>query len=322
MMASAEMQAYLAQLRDEERRIGVRNKVLWGSLGAGLLVLLLILWGVYRATVGAYAVIDELEVRQHPVDQGRLDIHFRVLSPGKVHCRRVSGGVQTDVIDRFEEAATVDRPWSWTYRPGEPIDLTLWYRGGLLRRTYRASFPTTDRADVVILADTTGSMSPCLDELKRKCAEFSAQLTRQALEHRFALLGFGDTAEGPWLDRHDFTTDVEQFAAAVENVKRFDGGDFPESALDALEEALRLPYDEGALRRFYLVTDAEYHEPTRSGLSADEIVARLGKEQVMLRVFSKREFEADYARLLGETGKFQEIEHFGQVLSEGRLLGY
>jgi len=321
MMASAEMQAYLAQLRDEERRIGVRNKVLWGSLGAGLLVLLLILWGVYRATVGAYAVIDELEVRQHPVDQGRLDIHFRVLSPGKVHCRRVSGGVQTDVIDHFDKASTVDRPWSWTYRPGKPIELTLWYRRGLLRRTYRASFPTTDRADVVILADTTGSMSPYLDELKRKCAEFSAQLTRQALQHRFALLGFGDTAEGPWLDRHDFTADVGQFAAAVENVKRFDGGDFPESALDALEEALRLPYDEGALRRFYLVTDAEYHEPTRTGLSAEQIAKRLADQQIMLWVFSKRQFEADYARLLGETGKFQEIEHFGQVLSEGRLLG-
>jgi len=321
MMASAEMQAYLAQLRDEERRVGVRNKVLWGSLGAGLLVLLLILWGIYRATVGAYAVIDELEVRQHPVDQGRLDIHFRVLSPGKVHCRRVSGGVQTDVIDHFDKTSTVDRPWSWTYRPGKPVELTLWYRSGLLRRTYRASFPTTDRADVVILTDTTGSMSPYLDELKRKCAQFSAQLKRQAIEHRFALLGFGDTAEGPWLDRHDFTADVGQFAAAVENVKRFDGGDFPESALDALEEALRLPYDEGALRRFYLVTDAEYHEPTRNGLSAEQIAARLGKQQVMLWVFSKRQFEADYARLLGETGKFQEIEHFGQVLSEGRLLG-
>jgi len=321
MMASAEMQAYLAQLRDEERRIGLRNRFLWGGLGAGLLVLLLILWGVYRSTVGAYAVIDELEVRQHPVEQGRLEFRFRVLLPGKVHCRRVSDGVQTDLIDHFDAACTVDRPWSWTYRPGRPIELTLWYRRGLLRRTYRSSFPTTDRADIVILMDTTGSMSPQIDELKQKCVAFSAQLKRQALEHRFALLGFGDTAEGPWLDRHEFTPDVGQFVAAVDNVKRFDGGDFPESALDALEEALRLPYAERALRRFYLVTDAAYHDPTRSGLSAEQIAARLKKQQVMLRVFSKREFEADYAKLLGETGKFQEIEHFGRVLSEGRLLG-
>jgi len=321
MMGSAEMQAYLAQLRDEERRLGMRNKVLWGSLAAGLLVLLIILWGVYRATVGAYAVIGDLEIRQHPVDQGRLDIHFRVHSPGKVHCRRVSGGVQTDLIDHFDEPCSVDRPWSWTYRPGKPVELTIWYRRGLLRRTHQVSFPTTDRADVVILADTTGSMSPYLDELKEKCAEFSAQLKRQSLEHRFALLGFGDTAEGPWLDRHGFTADVAQFAASVENVKRFDGGDLPESALDALEEALRLAYDEGALRRFYLVTDAGFHEPTRSGLSAEQVAARLAEQQVMLRVFSKREFEADYTKLLGETGKFQEIEHFGRVLSEGRLLG-
>jgi hypothetical protein len=321
MMASPEMQAYLAQLRDEDRRVGLRTRILWWSLGAGVFVFLMILWGVYRATVGAYAAIDDLEVRQHPVDQGRLEIRFRVLTPGKVHSRRFSGGVQTDLIDHFDEACVVDRPWSWTYRPGEPVALTIWYRRGVFRRSYEVSFPTTDRADVVILADTTGSMSPYLDELKQKCAQFSAQLTRQALKHRFALLGFGDAAEGPWLDRHGFTEDVGQFADSVENVKRFDGGDLPESALDAIEEALRLPYAEGALRRLYLVTDAEYHEPTRTGLTAEQIGARLEENQVMLRVFSKREFETDYAKLLGETGKFQEIEHFGQVLSEGRLLG-
>jgi hypothetical protein len=290
-------------------------------LAAGLLVLLVILWGVYRSTIGAYAVIDEIEVRQNPVDQGRLEISYQVLSAGKVHCRRVSGEIGTDLIKHFDAASSEDQPWSWTYRPGEPIELTLLYRSGLFRQTFEASFPTTDRADIVILIDTTGSMSPYIEELKQKCVAFSEQLTRQALKHRFALIGFGDTQEGPWVDRHEFSDDVGRFIEAVDNVKRFDGGDFPESALDAIEEALRLPFDEAALRRFYLVTDAKYHEPTRSGLKAEQIVQRLTDQQVMLRVFSSRDFAGEYAKLLGETGKFQEIEHFGQVLSEGRLLG-
>ena len=255
------------------------------------------------------------------MDQGRLEIAFRVRRPGKVHCRRTSGGVPIDLIERFPAGNAVDRPWSWTYHPGEPIRLMLWYRRGLFRRSYEASFPTTDRADVVILMDTTGSMSPYIDELKQKCVTFSERLTRRALKHRFALVGFGDANEGPWIDRHGFTDDVGQFVETVDAVKRFDGGDLPESALDAIEEALRLPYEEGSLRRFYLVSDARFHEPTRSGLSAKAIARRLAEKHVMLRVFSKRDFEADYAPLLGETGKFHEIEHFGRVLAEGRLLG-
>ncbi len=321
MLASPEMQAYLAQLADTRRRIDFRNRFLWGGLAAGVLVLLLVLWGVYRSTIGAYAVIDGIEVRQHPVEQGRLEIRYQVKSPGKVQCRRISGGVTTELIEHFDSPTVVDKPWSWTYRPGKPIELTLRYRSGLFRRAFEAAFPTTDRADIVILIDTTGSMSPCIEELKRKCVAFSEELTRQALKHRFALIGFGDTHEGPWIDRHEFTDDVGQFVATVDAVKRFDGGDFPESALDALEEALRLPFDEGALRRFYLVSDAKYHEPTRTGLTAEQIARRLADEQVMLRVFSSREFESDYALLLGETGKFQEVELFGQVLAEGRLLG-
>jgi hypothetical protein len=39
-----------------------------------------------------------------------------------------------------------------------------------------------------------------------------------------------------------------------------------------------------------------------------------------LSVFSRAELEGDYRDLLGQTGRFQEIENFGTVLSEGRVL--
>ena len=320
MMASGEVQNWLRRLQAENRKVGRRNKVLWWALGAGVLLLVAALWIVHHWTIGAYAVIDRIEISQHPANQGRLRIKFQVLSPGKVYCRRTSGPVEADLIDSFDQPCTVDRPWSWTYTPGHEIDLTLWYRGGPVRRSFKQSFPTADRADIVILMDTTGSMSPYINELKAKCAAFSEKLNKKALKHRFALIGFGDAEQRPWIDTHPPTENLNAFVRSVGEVKRFDGGDLPESALDALEEALKLPFDEGALRRFYLVSDATYHAPARSGATAEEIAARLEAANVMLCVFSEAEFEADYAKLLGETGRFREIENFGKVLSEGRVL--
>ncbi|MBN2475503.1 MAG: VWA domain-containing protein [Pirellulales bacterium] len=321
MMASGEMQAWLNRLQVEDRTIGVRNRYLALALGGGLLTLLVVFWIVYRATIGAYAVIDGIEISQHPANQSRLEIKFRVLSPGMVYCRRTSGPIEADLIDTFAEPCDVDRPWSWVYRPGEDIDVKFWYRRGLFRRLHEQTFTTADRADIVILMDTTGSMSPSIDELKKKCATFSEQLRKQALKHRFALIGFGDTQETSWIDRRDFTSDVDAFVRAVDEVRRFDGGDAPESALDALEAALQLPFDRGAIRQFYLVTDATYHEPSRSGATAEDVATRLHEEKVLLWVFSKARFKPDYMRLLGEAGRFREIGHFGRVLSEGRVLG-
>ena len=320
MMAGREMQAWIARLEAENRTITGRNRYLWVALCVGVVVLVAAVWSVYRATIGAYAVLDDVVVRQHPASQGRLEISFRVVSPGMVYYRRTGGGIQTDVIDYFRSPGENKRTWGWGYEPGRPVDVTLWYRRGLWRSAHTQSFPTLRRADLVVLIDTTGSMDRSIAELKDKCVAFSQRLTSQELEHRFALIGFGDSAEAEWLDRHDFTADVSQFQQSVARVKRFDGGDLPESALDALEEALSLPLDEQAIRRFYLVTDAPYHEPARSGATAAELACRLAESRVVLDVFSRPQYEGNYRKLTGEVGRFQEIENFGKVLSEGRVL--
>jgi hypothetical protein len=320
MMAGPEMQAYLRRLQADERRIGGRNRWLGAALAAAVVLLAAALWGVYRATIGAYAVLDDLRVEQHPINPGRIEIAFRVVSPGKVHCRRASGAMETDLIDYFHAPCEVERPWSWAYEPGKDVRVSLWYRRGLWRRELSRSFPTPTRADIVVLIDTTGSMSPSIAELKEKCVTYAEQLQRQAIEPRFALVGFGDVAEGDWLDLYGFTSDILEFQLWTESLKRFDGGDLPESALDALEEALALPLDPGALRRFYLVTDAAYHEPSRSGATAEMIAERLAAERVSLQVFSRPAFADDYGKLLGDAGRFLEIENFGRVLAEGRLI--
>jgi hypothetical protein len=329
MRSSAEVQAWLRRLEVENRRIGARNKYLAVALAAGAVLLAIVAAALYWAIVGPYAVLDEVSIQQHPASQGRLQISFRVLKPGKVCYRRISGGVTTDLVDYFEATGAgkvAKRSWSWPYTPGDDIEVAIWYRSGLLRRSRAESFPTVTyrRVDVVILMDTTESMEPWIDQLRKKCGQFSAQLKQQSLAHRFALVGFGDTAmldrEGKWCQLHPFTADVAQFQEKVGRVKRFEGGDLPESALDAVEEALKLPLDDGAVRRFYLVTDATFHKKTQAGHTAADVAKLLAEKRVLLYVFSRRQFEDDYAELLGDGGKFLDIRSFGKVLSEGKVL--
>jgi hypothetical protein len=249
-----------------------------------------------------------------------VEISFRVQRPGKVFYRRTSGKVATDLIDYFHAPGEIQRCWSWPYTPGEELNVEIWSRQWLWPVIRTESFPTARRADVVILIDTAGSMTRSIAELKDKCLDFSRRLAAQGLAVRFALLGFGDTHEGVWLDRYDFTADANQLQRSAGNLKRFEGGDTAESALDALEAALQLPLDPRAAHRFYLITDAPYHSPTRSGATPATIATRLEQQRVLLYVFCRPEFELAYAPLLGKTGRFLAIESFDRVLSQGGMI--
>jgi hypothetical protein len=317
--ATFQVRGRIAELEAATKSVGRRNRYLLSLLLLGIALLLGVLWTVYHQTVLSYAVLRDVEIRRDPVDEGRLLISFNVQTPGQVRYRRASGAIETEVVDVFRSPGRYERVWRWIYEPGKAIDASLIYRNGLWRSRSEKSFSTSDRADIVVLIDTTGSMSPSIAQLKEKCVTFSAQLAKQKLQHRFALIGFGDVEEGKWIDEHPFTSDAEEFRREVVSLQRFDGGDLPESALDALEEALDLPFDAGSIRRFYLVTDAQFHEPTSKGTRASAIAARLERSKVLLTVFSKEEFRREYEKLGGSV-HFQEIEGFGQALSEGRVL--
>ena len=241
LASSAELQAWISKLELENRSVRRRNRVILAALAIGLLALGGVLWGLYQSGIGTYAVLRDVRVTRNPANQGRLQISFQVVSPGKAFYERTSGRLHTELVDYFRSPGEVRRVWSWVYEPGKDIDVSLMYRGGLFRRAESWSFPTARQADIVVLMDTTGSMGRSIHLLKEKCIGFSNQLKQQSLEHRFALIGFGDTSEDAWLDKHDFTGDPAQFQKSVSALKRFDGGDLPESALDALEVALAPP---------------------------------------------------------------------------------
>ena len=320
LASSVEVQAWIAKLETENKSLGRRNLALLVALGFGLVLLMLVFWWLYELGIRSYAVLDDVKISRNPNNQGRIQIAFHVAKPGKVRYQRSSGGIRTEVVDYFDRPGDVERSWSWIYVPGKDIQVGVWYRSSFWRQNSTASFSTEKQADIVVLMDTTGSMSHCIEVLKQKCITFSKRLTEQSLNHRFALLGFGDTQEEEWLDRHEFTDSVDEFQKWVSTIKRFDGGDVPESGLDAIESALSLPFRKNAVRRIILVTDAPFHEVTASGANAADIAASLQKQGILLEVFCRAEFQSNYAPLLGDSGKFENLEDFGRVLAEGRIL--
>ena len=78
------------------------------------------------------------------------------------------------------------------------------------------------------------------------------------------------------------------------------------------KKRLSLPLDDGAMHLFYLVSDASYHDPSRSGAKAADVAAKLQKAKVQLHVFSEPEYEADYRKVIVGGGKFQEMENFAR----------
>lgn len=319
-----EMQTWLQRMTEDASQLSRRNFRLRLLLILGLLLFLLLLWKIHAMTIGRYAVLRDISIIQNPCHQGQLDISFEVVEPGIVYCRRVCDDIQTDIIDDYFQPGRYVRPWSWTYHPGHLIDVSIWSRSWGLCLKSRAEFPTAEKMDLVILIDTTGSMDQSLQALKEKCITFADKLKTQSLQPRFALIGFGDTQDGEWLTVQDFTDEMEQFQQSVEIIQRFDGGDLPESALDALVEAMRLlekTGDTGSVKRFYLVTDESFHATTADGrFTAEEVGQLLRTKGILLDVFSRLEYSSLYEPLLGPWGHFWEIENFGKVLEEGRVL--
>ena len=77
----------------------------------------------------------------------------------------------------------------------------------------------------------------------------------------------------------------------------------------------------GNVRRFLLVSDESFHPVTADGkFDVTKVRQLMNDKGILLDVFSRPQHEGEYRKLLGEWGNFKEIENFGKVLEEGRLL--
>jgi Mg-chelatase subunit ChlD len=181
----------------------------------------------------------------------------------------------------------------------------------------RPSGAATGRGvDLVFVIDTTGSMSDKIESLLATCTRFVADFNALQLNHRIAIVSFGDLrVEGDRIQNTAFTSNVEVTQKSLRDIPHNNGGgNNGESSLEALERALSLPFRADAVKAIVLITD----EPAdQQRIRAEEMIGRLLEREVLVFVASPPQgYYRQMAALNG--GKWYRISahtNFNDLLS-------
>jgi hypothetical protein len=116
--------------------------------------------------------------------------------------------------------------------------------------------------DLVISFDTTGSMFPCLSEVKRHIATMVPKLFRDMPGLRLGIIAHGDYCDGDKvIQTLDFTNDQNALISFVQNAPSTGGGDYPECYELVLRTVKTFTWRaEAKMKSLVMIGDAPPHE--------------------------------------------------------------
>lgn len=123
-----------------------------------------------------------------------------------------------------------------------------------------------DSIDVCISFDTTGSMYPCLTQVRRYVREIVKKLYKDIPDLRIAIIAHGDYCDvgAPYTIKiNDFSTNEENICAFITGVEPTYGGDAPECyELVMYEARTTLSWGLGRSKVLVIIGDDVPHAPT------------------------------------------------------------
>lgn len=123
--------------------------------------------------------------------------------------------------------------------------------------------------DVVFIMDTTGSMSPYIENVRNNIRRFVDELTASLTSDvNMALIEYRDhpPQDHTFITRkHEFSSSATVVKSWLDAAKANGGGDKPEAVADALYDATKLSWRQSAVKIGVLISDAPPH-----GLSPSE----------------------------------------------------
>jgi Mg-chelatase subunit ChlD len=313
---SLTLQGQIEQLQTLHRRQLSRSR--WLALACVLVffALAITLYLVYDAAVLSYAIIRNVHIEQDPKSETEVHVAFEVVKPGKVIFDRRSGKMRTEKLDRIARAGPYQLDWAWPSEVQPGIDFNVVYRAGIVRETVARHFNLTGKngapLDVVFILDITGSMMPFIQGLKKKCLEFADLVQRNGYDCHLGLVAFGDVEINEPFTLFEPTADIRRFQDQVTDLKLLDGGDEPESSVEALRQALELRTRSEAKVCFVHITDASCHHAEKlPGVAQD-----LEDRNITTYVVSRRELNNLYGPLCVHGGRFHAIQdaQFEEIL--------
>src|SRR5262249_54131040 len=149
----------------------------------------------------------------------------------------------------FAPPYAIMRPFLAAYRSPTPLHL-------------KGHPMATPSVEVVFSFDTTGSMYPCLTQVRRKIKETVNRLAKEVPGIRIGIIAHGDYCDKgtTYVTKHlELTSKTADICKFVETVKPTYGGDAPECYELVLHEAQSLDWSKDATKAMVLIGDDVPH---------------------------------------------------------------
>lgn len=120
--------------------------------------------------------------------------------------------------------------------------------------------------DLLFSFDTTGSMYPCLTQVRQNVAALTRSMFETVPDLRIAIITHGDYCDGAKvITLMDFSSSAEEVCKFIQGAPATGGGDAPECYELALKRGRQLSWCAGATKVFTLIGDDVPHGPSYPG---------------------------------------------------------
>ncbi len=122
---------------------------------------------------------------------------------------------------------------------------------------------TGDARDLLLSFDTTGSMYPCLTQVRRNVNDLIRRLFSEVPDIRIGVIAHGDYCDGDRIiTRHELSTNQRTLCDFVRTVPATGGGDAPEAYEVVLHRAREFNWADGRSKSLVMIGDEVPHPAT------------------------------------------------------------
>lgn len=176
--------------------------------------------------------------------------------------------------------------------------------------------------EVVFSFDTTGSMYPCLTQVRKKIQSTVTRLMKEIPGMRIGIIAHGDycDAKSTYVTKAlDLTDDPGKITRFVERVEATGGGDAPECYELVLHEAQSLSWTPAYQKCFVLIGDDVPHGPSQNPKKLNwrsevDALAKLGIPVYGVQALGRRHATPFYQELADKSGGFHlNLDQFSAI---------
>lgn len=176
--------------------------------------------------------------------------------------------------------------------------------------------------DVVFSFDTTGSMYPCLTQVRRKLKATVTRLLDEIPGIRIGIIAHGDYCDAgrTYVTKHfDLSGDADKICDFVQTVQATGGGDAPECYELVLHEAQSLSWEADSNKALVLIGDDIPHAPaqTPQKLNWRKEVDKLAEMEIPVygvQALNRRHATPFYKELADRSGGFHiSLDQFSYI---------